>query len=234
MANFFDSTLGGATSNSYASLAQSAEALESLPPSSGISDWLAYTDTEKEQTLVAATMVLDPLAWIGCKCSEEQQLNWPRKIRGDFCENRSPNVGYRSYLVNCEEMPHKLIVAVSYLAAFLGSDGGFAGVPAPITADEAASLQSVKDYDEVRIGPITVRPKQEPDWENYPETNLERIPPFVADLIKPYLQAFGMTEGRTYRTSVATAHGHYIGSPAYSGRFYLRNGKVSPRFGSWW
>lgn len=228
MANFFDSTLGGATSNSYISLAQATEILESLPASEGITSWLGYTDTEKEQTLVGATLVLDPLSWIGCKCSEEQQLNWPRKIKGGSCE-----FGSKVYLVNCEEMPHKMMVAVAYLAAYIGPDGGFTGIPAPVDATQAASLQSVKDYDEIKIGPITVKPKQESEWAEYPETNLERIPPFVSDLIKPFLSAFGVKEGRIYRNSVGRAAGYYIGSPAYSGRFYLRNGKVTPRFGSW-
>ena len=108
-----------------------------------------------------------------------------------------------------------------------------AGVPAPVTTAEAASSQSIKDYDEIKVGPITVKPKQESEWATYPETNLERIPPFVSDLIKPYLSAFGVSEGRIHRNSVARASGYYIGSPAYSGRFYLRDGKVSPRFGSW-
>lgn len=228
MPNFFDSTIGGATSNSYVSLPQAAEILESLPASEGVDAWLGYTDTQKEQTLVAATMVLDPLAWIGCKCSVEQQLNWPRKIKHGSCE-----LGTRSYFTNCEEIPHKIMVGVSYLAAFLGADGGFAGVPAPVTTAEAASSQSIKDYDEIKVGPITVKPKQESEWATYPETNLERIPPFVSDLIKPYLSAFGVSEGRIHRNSVARASGYYIGSPAYSGRFYLRDGKVSPRFGSW-
>lgn len=229
MANFFDSTLGGATSNSYVSVLQATEALEALPPSAGIAAWLHYPETEKEQTLVASTMVLDPLSWLGCKCSEEQQLNWPRKIKGD-----NAAWGSRVYAVNCEEIPHKLMVAVSYLAAYLGPEGGFSGIPAPVGAAEAAALESVKDYEEIKVGPITVRPKPDPEWSQYPDTNLERIPPFVTDLIKPYLEAFGLGEGRAYRNSIARAGGHYIGSPAYSGRFYLRNGKVSPRFGSWW
>lgn len=228
MPNFFDSTLGGATSNSYISVVQAGEILESLPASEGVSDWLSYTEAEKEKTLVGATLVLDPLSWIGCKCNNEQQLNWPRRIKGGSCQ-----LGSRVYLVNCEEMPHKMAVAVAYLAAFLGPEGGFSGVPTPLSAGQAASLQSVKDYDEIKIGPITVKPNQGSEWAEYPESNLERIPPFVADLIRPFLSAFGVKEGRIHRNSVGRATGHYIGSPAYSGRFYLRNGRVTPRFGSW-
>lgn len=228
MPNFFDSTLAGPTANSYISVAIATEKLEALPSSDGVVEWLGYTEEEKERSLVAATMVLDPLNWRGSRCSSEQQLNWPRNIKDADC-----TYGSRVYVVSCEDLPHNLEVATAYLAAFLGSTGGFTGITSPLSPEAAASAAQLEQFEEVRVGPITVKPKQESEWAEYPESNLKRIPPLVSDLIKPFLAAFAASEARLRRTSVARSGGYYIGSPAYSGKFYLRNGKVFPRFGSW-
>jgi hypothetical protein len=61
----FVSTLGAPDANSYLSVAKATTLLSELPASTGVSSWLALTNTQKEQSLVAATMAINPLHWKG-------------------------------------------------------------------------------------------------------------------------------------------------------------------------
>ena len=68
-------TVGGATSNSYLTLA-AAEALAEYQLEMG--GWGTATNANKEKALIAATGYLDELAWIGSKTATTQALLWPR------------------------------------------------------------------------------------------------------------------------------------------------------------
>jgi hypothetical protein len=51
-------------------------AAEAAEPA-GVTAWLALTNTQKEQSLVAATMAINPLQWKGQPASSDQALAWP-------------------------------------------------------------------------------------------------------------------------------------------------------------
>lgn len=203
----------------YVTVADAEILLQALPASPGVTDWLALTEDQKTKTLAASTAVLDSLDWAGRKCSCDQVEQWPRLIRSCPCPT------------NCDSIPHDIELACAYLAAYMGEGGGFLSFKEG--ASQPSSTQQLEPFDEVKVGPITVKMKEELTYGDQFATNIGQIPPFVADLIRRYLNPFGMTEGRLNRVSTAQVSRFRIGSSAYSGRFYLRNGRVYPRFGGW-
>ena len=113
----FDSTIGGNAATSYLSVADAVAILQSLPQSGAVTDWLALTEQQKEQSLTGATMVLDPLSWKGVVCSCEQRLAWPRQLAGCGCPVSS-----------CGAIPFDIQLACAYLASEVGAfGGGFVG-----------------------------------------------------------------------------------------------------------
>ena len=71
-----DSTLGGASSNSYVDLAEADAIAANLPFAA---DWAALTDEEKTDGLIVATRWLETLNYTGERCTSTQRLKWPRK-----------------------------------------------------------------------------------------------------------------------------------------------------------
>ena len=206
----------------YVSRDEADMLLSALPPSPGITEWLALSDTQKDQTLRSATLVLDSLNWAGCKCACEQDLQWPRRIQGCPCG------------ITCESIPHQIALATAYMAAFMGEQGGFTAIASTAGGGGGGgSVAGLEPFDTVTVGPITVKMKEGVTYGDELTTNIGQIPPFVADLIRPFLNAFGMREGFMGRRSIARSWGTYIGGSAYSGTMYLRGGKVYPRVGGW-
>ena len=112
----FVSTLGASNANSFLSVAAATTLLNELPVSAGITAWIALTATQKEQTLVAATMSINPLRYKGRVATAEQSLSWPRLIKIDGRQLAS------------DDLPLDFEVAVAYMAAYLGSSGGYTAV----------------------------------------------------------------------------------------------------------
>jgi hypothetical protein len=75
MAVVIDATVGGASSNSYATLADAEAYMEGRL---NASLWDAATDDNKNRALVEATRELEVLAWEGQRASSTQALSWPR------------------------------------------------------------------------------------------------------------------------------------------------------------
>jgi hypothetical protein len=74
-------TVGGATSNSYATVAEGDSYFEARPDSA----WITATDTLKKAALVTAARQFDTLSWVGTKINifpeghaSYQSLAWPR------------------------------------------------------------------------------------------------------------------------------------------------------------
>ena len=71
-----DATLGGASANSYVTLAGADAYFETVPDSS---TWTAKTTDQKNRALISATRWIDVLSFYGARCSETQALKWPRE-----------------------------------------------------------------------------------------------------------------------------------------------------------
>ena len=70
-----DATIGGASANSFVSL---VEMTSYAATQSWASAWTAYTENEKEVSLISACKWLDTLIYKGSRNATTQRLSWPR------------------------------------------------------------------------------------------------------------------------------------------------------------
>ena len=75
MANVINTVVGGASSNSYATL---AEAETYLAAKIVNTDWNSLKDEDKNGLLISAARQLDLLCWQGSVVDSTQALQWPR------------------------------------------------------------------------------------------------------------------------------------------------------------
>ena len=108
MAPTLDSTLAGASSNSYVDLAEAVVIARNIV---GGDDWVALTDDEKIFSLIAATSLLETLQYSGDICTTTQRLKWPRQ--GVDCEGRP---------FTCTAIPYKIKEAEVMLAIQMAKD----------------------------------------------------------------------------------------------------------------
>lgn len=219
---FFECKVGDPQANSYVCLDEAILLLKTLPASPGVTDWLNLSVPDQQRSLIASTAVLDALNWAGCICDCHQRLQWPRRMF-NCCDN------------DCSTIPYEIRLATAYMAAFMGAQGGFIGIQSTAggSGGGGGGVGGLEPFSEVTVGPIKVKMKEGITYGDTLATNIGQIPPFVADLIRRYLNAFGMREGFMGRRSIARSWGTYIGGPAYTGSMYLRGGKVYPRVGGW-
>ena len=212
----FVSTLGASNANSFLSVARATTLLGELPSSAGITAWLALTDTQKEQTLVAATMTINPLKWKGRVIDETQSLAWPRLIKVDGRQ------------LSTEELPIDFEIAVAYMAAFLGEGGGYTAVA---ENDGGASLRETEQYKEVNLGDSALQVKFKEG--NIPQTGIDYIPPFAMDILYRYMIDPSFHQPYLSRTSTARVDPYYGGGAFRPRRIRFANGQVFPVYGGW-
>jgi hypothetical protein len=214
----FVSTLGASDANSYLSVAEAATALSELPASTGVTAWLALTNTQKEQSLVGATMAVNPLQWKGQPASSEQSLAWPRRIVADY------------YYAPDDELPVDFKVAVAYMAAFLGTTGGYTGIP---NSDGGSTRYETSQYEEVTLGGTTNGLTVKFDKDRMSQTGMLFIPPFSMDIFMRY-----MIRGDFYQPKVRRESTARVGFSGFTSRQrpsavrYI-NGQLWPYGGSW-
>ena len=212
----FVSTLGASDANSYLSVARATTLLSELPESPGIVAWLALTPTQKEQSLVAATMTINPLQWKGQPSSTEQSLAWPRRIIADY------------YFAPEDELPVDFEIGVAYMAAFLGTTGGYTGIP---DADGGAKRYKNSEYEEVELGDGELRVKFRTD--SMSQTGALFIPPFSMDIFSRYMIRGDFYQPRVRRESTArVGYRGFVTRQKPSGVRYI-NGQLWPYGSSW-
>lgn len=212
----FVSTLGAANANSFISVARATTLLGELPVSAGITAWLALNNTQKEQTLVAATMTINPLKWKGYVADAAQSLSWPRLIKIDGRQ------------LATDELPIDFEIAVAYMAAFLGSGGGYTAVAA---SDGGATLRSTNQYDEVELGDGALRVKFKQG--DMPQTGVDYIPPFAMDILYRYMIDASFSQPYVSRTSTARIDPYYGAGAFRPNRIRFAGGQVFPATGGW-
>jgi len=212
----FVSTLGASDATSYLSVARASTLLSELPASTGVTTWLALTTTQKEQSLVAATMAINPLQWRGQPSSVEQSLAWPRRIVADY------------YFAPDDELPIDFEVGVAYMAAFLGSNGGYTGIA---DLDGGAKRYKNSEYEEVELGDGDLRVKFRTD--SMSQTGALFIPPFSMDIFAKYMIRGDFYQPKVRRESTArVGYRGYVTRQKPSGVRYI-NGQLYPYGGSW-
>jgi hypothetical protein len=176
----FDATLGGESSNSLISVEDATEIAGDLPQTDGISAWLGLIVSDKQRTLVASSLTFQGLRWKGKLCAEKQALCFPRFIDG-------PSV----YAV-CERIPYEVLAACVFLAAFIGSSGGYLAI-----GEEGGPVQTVgtnpfpglspddlAGYEQVELGNGAIKFKL--DTKREPQA-LDFLPPFAMNLISRFV-----------------------------------------------
>ena len=88
MALTIDATSGGASANSYITLAEAETYMEGR---SNVSLWTAATDGEKDLALVEAQRWMTVKGWLGLRSTTTQALAWPRQ---DVINPDDPNADY--------------------------------------------------------------------------------------------------------------------------------------------
>ena len=136
-------TVGGASSNSYQTLAQVSARAELLP---GYTDWTGLADdAARNWCVVHATTLLDKLNWLGTKSSQTQALKLPRYNLPDI------ECGYshfgRSGAFESDAIPEPVLKAHAIIAVGLASLGGRDG--GTIAAVDGEAIKSA------RIGDIS-------------------------------------------------------------------------------
>jgi hypothetical protein len=71
-------TVGSATANSYATLAEANSFVEGLTQSDDVVAWGTSTDDEKNRALFSSTRRIDREKFLGAKVSDTQARQWPR------------------------------------------------------------------------------------------------------------------------------------------------------------
>ena len=135
MAAVIDATLGGASANSYVTLADADAYFETVPD---FTDWASKSTDQKNRALISATRWIDVLSFYGKRCSETQALKWPREdYKVDGIE------------LACTLIPFGIEVATYELARALAND----------TDAITGSTGTTGIYDQVELGELKVRYK---------------------------------------------------------------------------
>jgi len=133
VAAVIDATLGGASANSYVTLADADAYFETTPDSAS---WDDKTNDQKNRALISATRWIDALSFYGDRCSETQALKWPREdYKVDGIE------------LACTLIPVGIEVATYELARALAND----------TDAITGNTGTTGIYDEVELGELKVK-----------------------------------------------------------------------------
>lgn len=133
MAAVIDATLGGASANSYVTLADADAYFETTPDSS---TWTDKTNDQKNRALISATRWIDALSFYGDRCSTTQALKWPRE---DYTVDGID--------LACTLIPVGIEVATYELARALAND----------TDAITGSTGTTGIYDQVELGDLKVK-----------------------------------------------------------------------------
>jgi len=133
VAAVIDATLGGASANSYVTLAD-ADAYFETTPDSGT--WTDKTNDQKNRALISATRWIDALSFYGARCGTTQALKWPRE---DYTVDGID--------LACTLIPVGIKVATYELARALAND----------TDAITGSTGTTGIYDQVELGELKVK-----------------------------------------------------------------------------
>ena len=153
-----DATLGGASANSYVTV---AEADAYFATSFGRTAWGSASAANKEIVLIESTRLLDLLvSWKGYVKSDTQALRWPRTYVPNI-DGRYSGVGTIKSYISDSIVPKDIKNAVCELAYSLLSNGGF----------QASENELAK----VTVGPVSI------DFSDTVKSN--GLPKMVRDMI---------------------------------------------------
>lgn len=167
MAIVLNATVGGASANTYLTLAEATAIIDGLVETDAVTGWNTGQTDGKNRALFTAAQRLDRERFLGARATNTQALQWPRT------GVRKPDTYVNSYATGFPftittdyytetEIPSQIKYAQAYLAAYLHQN------------HDALELTGLEAYQTVSIGNLSVTP----NIVNGP-VGADNIPPMV-------------------------------------------------------
>jgi len=167
MAIAIDATVGGASANSYLTLADAQAIIDGFVEDADVTAWASATTDQKNRALFTATQRLDRERYLGARATDTQALQWPRTgVRKPDTYINTYAVGFpfritTDYFTDTE-IPDQIKYAQVVLAVYLHNN------------PDGIGLSGLEDYKNVKIGSIDVTPNL-----GYGAVGVDKVPPLM-------------------------------------------------------
>jgi len=167
MAIAIDATVGGASANSYLTLADAQAIVDGFVEDADVTAWASATTDQKNRALFTATQRLDRERYLGARATDTQALQWPRTgVRKPDTYINTYAVGFpfritTDYFTDTE-IPQQIKYAQVVLAVYLHNN------------PDGIGLSGLEDYKNVKIGSIDVTPNL-----GYGAVGADKVPPIM-------------------------------------------------------
>lgn len=166
MAITIDATVGGASANSYLTLAAAQALIDGMVENDDVTAWASATTDQKNRALYSATQRLDRERFLGARATDTQALQWPRTgVRKPDTYINTYAVGFpfritTDYFTDTE-IPDQIKQAQVVLAVYLHNN------------KDGLGLSGLEDYKSVSIGSLSVTTA----GASSTATGVDRVPP---------------------------------------------------------
>ena len=166
MAITIDATVGGASANSYITLADANLIVQGLVVNDNVTAWASSITDHKNRALYTAAQRIDRERFLGARTNDTQALEWPRSgVKKPYTYSSTYNALYPSNLQPAfyadNEIPKRVKYAQVHLAVYLNNN------------KDGLDLSGFEDFNEISIGNINVKPRF------YGAVGANRIPPII-------------------------------------------------------
>jgi hypothetical protein len=167
MAIAIDATVGGASANSYLTLADAQAIIDGFVEDADVTAWASATTDQKNRALFTATQRLDRERYLGARATDTQALQWPRTgVRKPDTYINTYAVGFpfritTDYFTDTE-IPDQIKYAQVVLAVYLHNN------------PDGIGLSGLEDYKNVKIGSIDVTPNL-----GFGAVGADKVPPLM-------------------------------------------------------
>ena len=164
MAITIDATVGGASANSYITLADANSIVEGLVADDDVVAWDTSNDDNKNRALYTAAVRVDRERFLGARVTNTQALQWPRQgVRKPDTYINTYSIGFpfrisTDYFAETE-IPEQVKKAQVILAVYLNNNRNGLG------------LSGLEDYKNVKLGNLEATPNF------YGAVGADRVPP---------------------------------------------------------
>jgi hypothetical protein len=166
MAITIDATVGGASANSYLTLAAAQDLIDGMVENDDVTAWASATTDQKNRALYSATQRLDRERFLGARATDTQALQWPRTgVRKPDTYINTYAIGFpfkitTDYFTDTE-IPDQIKQAQVVLAVYLNNN------------KDGMGLSGLEDYKSVTIGSLSVTSA----GASAMATGADRVPP---------------------------------------------------------
>src|SRR6056300_702526 len=167
MAITIDATVGGASANSYLTLAAAQAIIDGFVEDADVTAWASATTDQQNRALFTATQRLDRERFLGARATDTQALQWPRTgVRKPDTYINTYAVGFpfritTDYFTDTE-IPDQIQRAQVSLAVYLHNN------------TDALGLSGLEDYKNVKIGSLDVTPNV-----GFGAVGADKVPPLM-------------------------------------------------------